>query len=203
LNAHLIIHWVGTDAGDDPNGELFAKVRDAIARWLRRHGIPLTGIWFREKQSGGQAEVEHAHLIFHLPIEWLDGAKLVNEHGGVEGCAELLQFEDALHRLVSQYAGHPDDYAVKLKIPTDGGLPGSYNGRSYDGFYALKGGGPKVWKLFPSIRKEWRKPQGLIFAKRCGTTQNIGPAARRQIEEAHAYELELVELARSLRQEVA
>ncbi len=41
LNAHLTIHWVGTDAGDDPNGAIFAKVRDGIARWLRR-SIKLT-----------------------------------------------------------------------------------------------------------------------------------------------------------------
>ena len=203
LNAHVIIHWVGTNAGDDPNGELFAKVRDGIARWLRRRGIPLTGIWFREKQSGGQAEVEHAHLIFHLPIEWLDGAKLIEKNGGVAGCAELLQFEAALHCIVSQYAGRPEEYAVKLKIPTDGGLPGSYNGRSYDGLYALKGGGPEVWKLFQRIRKEWRKPQGLIFGKRCGATQNIGPAPRRQHPAAHDYELQLVERVRRLRKEVA
>jgi hypothetical protein len=65
-----------------------------------------------------------------------------------------------------------------MKLPTEGGLPGLYNGRSYDGLYLLKGGGPKAWKLFPRIRKEWRKQQGIIHGKRCGTTQNIGPAAR-------------------------
>ena len=27
LVAHCIVHWVGTDAGDDPNGELFAQLR--------------------------------------------------------------------------------------------------------------------------------------------------------------------------------
>lgn len=199
-NTHLTIHWVGTGAGDDPSGETFAKVRDGIARWLRRRGIPLTGIWVREKRSGGQADVEHAHLIFHLPIEWLDGAKLIHTNGGVEGCAELLQLEAALHRIVSHYAGRPDDYAVKLKIPTNGGLRGLYNGRSYDGLYALKGGGPQVWKLFPRIRKEWRKPQGLIFGKRCGTTQNLGPSARRQHPEAQEYELKLAERARRLRE---
>ncbi len=32
LNAHLTIHWVGTDAGDDPNGAIFAKVLDGRAR---------------------------------------------------------------------------------------------------------------------------------------------------------------------------
>ncbi len=76
---------------------------------------------------------------------------------------------------------------------------GPYNGRSYDGFYALKGGGPRVWKLFPRIRKEWRKPQGLIFGKRCGTTQNLGPAARRKHPKAHKYELGLIERDRRLR----
>ena len=30
LVAHCIIHWVGTHAGDDPNGELFAKVRETL-----------------------------------------------------------------------------------------------------------------------------------------------------------------------------
>jgi hypothetical protein len=71
--------------------------------------------------------------------------------------------------------GQLEHYAVKLKIPTDGGNPGLYNGRSYDGLYLLKGGGKPAWKLFPRIKREWRKPQGVIFGKRCGCTQNLGP----------------------------
>jgi hypothetical protein len=176
--AHFIFHWVGTDALNDVNGELFAKVREGFARWLRRRGLPFAGVWCREKLSGGHAEVEHAHLILHLPAEWLVGAKLVDRSGGVEGGVELLQVNAGLHRIVAQYAGRTDDYAVKLKVPTDKGDPGPYNGRSYDGLYLLKGGGPKVWKLFPRIRKEWRKPQGILFGKRCGTSQNVGQTAR-------------------------
>jgi hypothetical protein len=83
----------------------------------------------------------------------------------LRGGVKLLQVEAALHRLVSRCAGRPDEYAVKLKVPTDGGLPGLYSGRSYDGLYLIKGGGKKVWKIFPRIRKNWRKPQGLIFGK--------------------------------------
>ena len=30
----------------------------------------------------------------------------------------------------------------------------------------------------PRIRKKWRKPQGIIFGKRCGVTQNLNTAAR-------------------------
>jgi hypothetical protein len=59
LVAHCIIHWVGTDAGDDPNGELFAHVRELLSLWLRRRGVPFAAVWSREKLSGGQAEVEH------------------------------------------------------------------------------------------------------------------------------------------------
>jgi hypothetical protein len=39
------------------------------------------------------------------------------------------------------------------------------------------GGGCDVWRSF-AIPHSWRKSQGLIVSKRCGTTQNIGPAVR-------------------------
>jgi hypothetical protein len=178
LTAHCIIHWVGTDAGDDPTGELFAQVREALSLWLRRRGVPFAAVWSRDKLSGGQAEVEHGHLLFHLPDAWLKGAKLVSVNGGLQGGVELLQLEAALSRIVRGCAGWLDHYAVKLKIPTDGGNPGPYNGRSYDGLYLLKGGGKQAWKLFPRIKREWRKPQGVIFGKRCGCTQNLGRTAR-------------------------
>src|SRR5262249_19394241 len=85
LVAHCIIHWVGTDAGDDPTGELFSKVRELLSLWLRRRGVIFAAVWAREKLSGGQSEVEHAHLLFHLPDAWLKGAKLISVSGGVEG----------------------------------------------------------------------------------------------------------------------
>ena len=47
-----------------------------------------------------------------------------------------------------------------------------------DGLYLIKGGGARVWKRFQKIRKEWRTSQGVIHGKRCGVTQNLGPAAR-------------------------
>ena len=47
LNAHATIHWVGTEAGDDPDGRQFAKVREGFDKWLNRQGVPggLTAIW--------------------------------------------------------------------------------------------------------------------------------------------------------------
>ena len=143
-----------------------------------------------------EAEVEHAHILFHLPDDWLKGAKLASVNGGVQGGVELLQLEAALSRIVRGCSGGLDHYAVKLKIPTDGGNPGPYNGRSYDGIYLLKSGGKQAWKLFPRIKKDWRKPQGVIFGKRCGCTQNLGPTARRRA--GHNGESDLMQLARDL-----
>jgi hypothetical protein len=197
LVAHCIIHWVGTDAGDDPSGELFAHFREMLSLWLRRRGVPFAAVWSREKLSGGQAEVEHAHLLFHLPDAWLKGAKLVSVNGGVQGGVELLQLEAALSRIVRGCAGWLDHYAVKLKLPKDSGNPGPYNGRSYNGLYLLKGGGKQAWKLFPRIKHEWCKPQGVIFGKRCGCTRNLGPAARRRA--GYVGESDLRQRARDLK----
>jgi hypothetical protein len=39
LNAHATIHWIGTEAGDDPDGHRFAKVREGFDKWLKRNGV--------------------------------------------------------------------------------------------------------------------------------------------------------------------
>src|SRR5713101_3773342 len=50
LNAHATIHWVGTKAGDDPDGRRFAKVREGFDKWLKRKTVPggLTCVWVRD-----------------------------------------------------------------------------------------------------------------------------------------------------------
>ena len=162
LVAHLTIHWAYTDIGDDPDGKLFAKVREGFSKWADRHGFTFNGIWARERLSDGHAEVDHCHLLFHLPVEYRTGAR-------------LLQVEAAIYRLIKKHGrrdenkhgyGYWADEVIDLRIHDDP-----------DGKYLIKGGGPDVWKRF-GIRKEHRRSQGLILGKRCGTTENIGPAAR-------------------------
>src|SRR5262245_41469810 len=76
LVAHLTIHWSLSDAGDDPDGKLFAKVREGLDKWLDRQGIEFAGVWARERLSGGQSDVEHCHLLFHLPMKYRTGKRL-------------------------------------------------------------------------------------------------------------------------------
>jgi hypothetical protein len=49
LVAHLTIHWAFTDVGEGPDGKLFAKLREGLDKWARRHGFLLTDIWARER----------------------------------------------------------------------------------------------------------------------------------------------------------
>lgn len=158
LVAHLTIHWSLTDACDDPNGILFARLREGLSKWLHRHGIVFAAAWSRERQSGGQSDVVHCHLLFHLPINYRKGAK-------------LLLVEAAISRLARLHGrGISHEKAIDLRVHDNP-----------DGKYLIKGGGPKIWKCF-RLRKEHRRLQGVIHGKRCGTTQNIGRGARQRDE---------------------
>ena len=154
LVAHATIHSSGTVAFDDPDGKRFAKVREGLHKWLLRGGVVggLTCVWCRECKA--HTDIVHCHLLFHLPAEYRSGAR-------------FLQTEAALFRLVGRHGGGIlGKFAVRLVIHRDP-----------DGLYLIKGGDRHVWEHF-RIRKEWRKSQGIIHGKRCGTTENIGPAWR-------------------------
>jgi len=92
---------------------------------------------------------QHAHMVFHLPPELLAEIKRVIE------------------RLVYRHGGALwSDKTVDLKLHTNG-----------DVRYLLKGGTPEVWRKY-SVKRKWRRRQGVCLGKRCGTTQNIGPKER-------------------------
>jgi hypothetical protein len=68
LVAHATIHWSGTVIFDDPDGKLFAKVREGLHKWLLRRGIVggLSCVWCRECKA--HTDIVHCHLLFHLPV---------------------------------------------------------------------------------------------------------------------------------------
>jgi len=94
-------------------------------------------------------------LLFHLPPELCTGTA-------------LQDLEFAILRLVGLHGGGVTHRgAVKLTIYLNGA----------DGRYLLKGGGREVWERY-GLPSQWRHMQGRIYGKRCGVTQNLGPAAR-------------------------
>ena len=139
LVAHLTIHWAFTDVGDDPDGKLFAKLREGTRQvGASARFSPSPGIWARERMSGGQGEVVHCHLLFHLPVQFRSGKglrevkaaiyRLINRHGRTDGdeCGD----------------GYWADNVIKLVIH-----------HNPDGKYLIKGGGPEVWEALRCTQK--------------------------------------------------
>jgi hypothetical protein len=164
LNTHLIIHWGGTLAGDDPDGKLFSRLRYLLDKRLQRNlNIPLIGIWVRErhrnKRTRQQSEVVHSHLLLHLPGRWRE---------------TLRQDVDQLVTLVAGQI--MDDRTIELTFPANP-----------DGKYLLKGGTSVVWEEF-RLPTKWRSTlgEGIMSGKRCGVSQNIGPLARERRSEQPA-----------------
>lgn len=162
LNSHLTIHWGGTGAGDDPHGDIFAKFRNLFDKRLQRLGVRggLTAIWVRERQpnkrTGYLSELVHNHMLFHLPSKY--------DHNPYRN--EIIKVIEQLVELVGN--GIYDDRTIALTFPDHP-----------DGIYLLKGGTSTVRKLH-NVPKLWcsLRGEGVIEGKRCGTTQNIGPANR-------------------------
>lgn len=158
LNAHATIHWAGTKVGDDPDGRLFARSVKASTSGLSDRAsladCPRYGC--ASDFQVVSAEVVHCHMLFHLAHPFL-------------GHRKLLRVVRALERLIDRHGGgNYGDYTLKITFPLHP-----------DGLYLIKGGGPDVWRKF-AVPRCWHKPQGVISGKRCGTTQNIGPSARKR-----------------------
>jgi hypothetical protein len=119
LVAHLTVHWSLTDIGDDPGGKLFAKVRGGLDKWLDRQAIVFAAAWARERQCSGQSDVEHCHLLFHLPVEYRSGKRLAQ----INGAMRLVRLHggDILHEKATDLRVHADP----------------------DGKYLIKGGGSR------------------------------------------------------------
>jgi len=149
LTAHLTVHWSFSNAGDDPNGRLFASFRERFSKVLRRLGVVFAAVWVREKKSNCPNGAEHFHLAFHLPAE-SSQAKIVR----------------AAEEILDRLAGCLDDRMVFLTLPGNGDIR-----------YLLKGARHDVRRDL-SIKRAWRGSQGSIQAKRAGFTQNLGPTAR-------------------------
>jgi len=149
-NAHCTIMWNGTGAFTDTDGKLLAKVREGLNKALARRGIQFAAVWVREARPH---KGEHAHMVFHLPSKWRKAGR-------------RAEIERVIERLVDRHGGGLyGDWTVDLR---------NCNG---DVRYLLKGGTREVRSKY-KVKRKFAPSQGIIFGKRCGATQNIGPKSR-------------------------
>ena len=161
FNRMVTIHWEAAGVPLAGIAKATGRYTDLMAKALARHGCGTAWLWTHENcgPKGG-----HAHLLSHVP------ADLVSRLTGLQrGWLRRITGQPYRARVIHSKpiggrlgleAGNPDLHAINLK-----GTLG----------YILKGASPEAASQFGLERLE---PGGLVIGKRCGTSQNIGPAAR-------------------------
>lgn len=163
FNRFTTVHWqaAGVDDALSATGAFLKKLGDAV----RASGGRFAYLWVRET---GAEKGEHVHILWHgsadLPVfrrrlrDWL------------KACGARRAKGVCVTRPVSRSLGGAmsggDDYGVNLLEVLD---------------YVLKGADAAARERLGVRRQE---PGGEIVGKRCGTSANIGPAARRQHQNA-------------------
>jgi len=165
LNAFLTVHWGKWPSPVEKIGpfqvseqQRQGRLLTCIRRWLGRRGAQLTCVWALEAQHVGV----HSHILIHIPRGSL--AAFTRTLPGWLG-VEVL----------------PRDKWRQFRSTTYTKAVGVDGIWRLDRIYNLVGLERYVLKGAQGARLGWGikyVPQGRIVGKRCGFSNNIGPAAR-------------------------
>ncbi|MFC4442179.1 hypothetical protein [Caulobacter henricii] len=160
FNAFKTIHWERAGVTDDlaATGRFLKLAGD----WIRSRGGQFGWAWTRE---GGPAKGNHVHIVFHLPPELARDFHR-RQRGWLKACGARWRSKVVLTRRIGrnlrQALAGGEDYRVNLGEVLD---------------YILKGADRSARERLGIERDE---PGGVVIGKRCGISQNLGPAARAQ-----------------------
>lgn len=157
FNRFTTIHWqaAGVDDALTATGAFLKRLGDAV----RASGSRFAYLWVRE---AGATKGEHVHILWHGPADFPAFSRRVRDW--LKACGANRAKGVCLTRPVGRTLGGAvsgrDDYRVNLLEVLD---------------YVLKGADAATRESLGVRRQE---PGGEIVGKRCGTSANIGRAAR-------------------------
>lgn len=157
FNRFTTVHWeaAGVADGLKATGRLLKLMGD----WLRSRGRHAPFLWVREDGPGKGA---HVHILLHLPPDLIDAFNR-RQRGWLAVCGArwrggVLRTR-SIGRTYRQALGGGQDYLANLAETVD---------------YVLKGADHRARERFGIRRCEGG---GTVVGKRCGVSQNLGPAA--------------------------
>jgi hypothetical protein len=163
LTRFISIHWQAAGIPLDGMATATRRFVDLLTKALARHGSPTAWLWVHE---GGIDKGGHCHLLVHVP------PKLVRIVSGLQ--------KGWLRRIT----GRPYRAKVVKSIPVGGRLGceasmPAVHALNLDNVlgYVLKGADADAVATFNLKQQEFA---GRVIGKRCGTSQNIGPKARKE-----------------------
>jgi hypothetical protein len=163
FNRFTTIHWQAAGVGDalTATGAFLKKLGDAV----RASGSRFAYLWVRE---AGAEKGEHVHILWHGPADFPTFGRRVRDwlKACGAGRAKGVCMTRHVGRTLRGAMSGGDDYGVNLLEVLD---------------YVLKGA-DAVARESLGVRR--REPGGEIIGKRCGTSANIGRAARQEAVKA-------------------
>ena len=168
----ITVHWESAGITLADMAGATGRFLDLMTKALARHGARTAWLWVHEN---GEGKGGHVHILTHVPAglapivsrlqrRWLRSIT------GQPYRARMIHSKPIGGRLGLE-SGNPDLHAVNLSAVLD---------------YVIKGADPIAARQFGLSRLE---PGGRVIGKRCGTSQNIGPKARRNREAPPSDEL--------------
>lgn len=158
----ISVHWGAAGVSLGGMVKATGQFIDLMTKALKRHGSSTAWLWVHEN---GEGKGWHCHMLVHVP------AKLVPvltrlQRGWLRRITGQAYRKRVIHSRpiggrLGLEVGNPDLHEVNLATAFA---------------YVLKGADPKAASQFALDRL---RSEGLLIGKRCGTSQNIGPKARK------------------------
>ena len=148
LDRFVTVAWLLTGTGH-LSADAWQRGRNRICQWIRDRGGKVAFIWTHENPTSASGDdIPNTHILVHLP-------------GHISKTAFARQVETAFDALDGGVDVQPrvigDNDDTRLN-------------------YMIKGASQQTCWAYGGRRK--RGGQGIVPIKRCGTSQNIGRAAR-------------------------
>jgi len=176
LNTFVTVHWQNLPDGGPSIQHWQGKWLELVHKWLKRRGLPLTCVWAIER--GQTAGGLHSHVLIHLPWQHrMDFCAMLPAWTGIEASAKQLKGRTAARAIDGQWQVDRVKSGTQQKLLR-------YMLKGFPGFAGTTTRrGETVQRRLYNITHQ---PQGLVTGKRCGTSNNIGPTARKRWKEANA-----------------
>ena len=158
----ISIHWQAAGVPLEGMAKATGRFVDLLTRWLKRKEHRTAWLWVHENcgPKGG-----HCHLLAHVPPDCVKALT-----GQLRGWLRLITGQPYRARVIySRPIGkrlgaevcNPSDHAINLERALA---------------YVLKGASPEAASQF---NLELLEPGGRVIGRRCSTSQNIAPKARK------------------------
>lgn len=162
FNRHWTIHYQMAGIAEADAARFIGKLNKLVREYSTRNHGDYAAIWVRES---GEGKGGHVHILMHLPARLsLKGRTRLWVRLAGGRCQSGVSYIRAVAGRLSAAESGAEQYAANAEIVRH---------------YLMKGAAIEVRKLLGLER--FPCEQGQIIGKRCGTSQNLGIAARNRL----------------------